>query len=189
MGMQPLLLKPGVEVQKTPLLAGEEKLGEAAWVSSNLIRFDHNSGLLQKYGGWSQLMATPLIGTCRGMLSWDDFTATNYLVMGTEQRLTIYAYGATSDITPVYKTSNVASRRISSINLTIRTGISELKSVLRFFSRLICSRTNNTKRRRLRACLMARGLDDIIFWKAVITNPIALCALVVRPLRKIPAAS
>ena len=109
MGMQPLLLKPGVEVQKTPLLAGEEKLGEAAWVSSNLIRFDHNSGLLQKYGGWSQLMATPLIGTCRGMLSWDDFTATNYLVMGTEQRLTIYAYGATSDITPVYKTSNVAS--------------------------------------------------------------------------------
>ena len=109
MGFQPLLLKPGVEVQKTTMLAGEEKLGEAAWISSNLIRFDHNSGLLQKYGGWSQLMATPLTGTCRGMLSWDDFTATNYLVMGTEQRLTVYSYGVTSDITPVYQTDNLTS--------------------------------------------------------------------------------
>ena len=37
--------------------------------------------------------------------------------------------------------------------------------------------------------MMARGLEDIIFWKAVMTKPMARWALVVRPVRKEPAAS
>lgn len=109
MTTKPLLLKPGVEVQKTPTLAGEEAVGAATWVSSNLIRFDHNSGLLQKYGGWAQLTPAALVGTCRGMLSWDDFNSTNYLVMGTEQRLQVYSYGTLADITPIYATSNLTA--------------------------------------------------------------------------------
>jgi len=109
MAIQPLLLRPGVEVQKTPLLAGEEKLGQAAWVACNQIRFDHNSGQIQKLGGWAQLIAQTLVGTCRGMISWDDFSANNYLALGTEQRLTVYSYGQFFDITPVASTDNLTA--------------------------------------------------------------------------------
>jgi len=72
---------------------------------------------------------------------------------------------------------------------TMREASSGSKLVLRFFSMSICSRTRRTRRRRRRACLMARGLEDIIFWKAVMTKPMARWALVVRPVRKEPAAS
>ena len=97
----PLTVKPGVDVQQTPLLA------EAAWVSSNLIRF--KDGMLQKLGGWAQLIAQQLVGTCRGMCSWEDFNSVQYLAMGTEQRLTAYTYGGLYDITPIQQTDNLSS--------------------------------------------------------------------------------
>ena len=108
MSVVPLILRPGVDLQKTKLMAGEERVGEANWVSCNLIRFDHSCGQIQKIGGWAQLIAQALIGTCRGMMSWSDFFSTNYLALGTEQRLSVYTYGAIYDITPIVHTSNLA---------------------------------------------------------------------------------
>ena len=96
----PLKSPPGVQAQETPLLA------EAAWVQSQLIRF--KDGMLQKLGGWAQLIAQPLIGVCRGMFTWEDFAAVNWLILGTEQRLTIYTFGAYSDITPITQTDNIS---------------------------------------------------------------------------------
>lgn len=109
MPMQELKVPPGVQVQETPLLA------EAAWVQSQLIRF--KDGMLQKLGGWTQLIAQALVGTCRGMFTWEDFAAVNYLIMGTEQRLTVYTFGALYDVTPVQHTSDLTNK-LSSVNLS-----------------------------------------------------------------------
>jgi hypothetical protein len=102
MPIQPLTIKPGVQLQQTPLLAA------ASWVAGNLIRF--KDGMLQKLGGWVQLLSTALIGTCRGMISWEDFSATNYLALGTEQRLTVYVNGVYYDITPIQQTDNLTNQ-------------------------------------------------------------------------------
>ena len=101
MPVAPLKLQPGIQVQETPLLA------EASWVSSQLIRF--KDGMLQKLGGWASLIAQALVGTCRGMFTWEDFAAVNYLILGTEQLLTIYTFGAFSDITPIEQTDNLTN--------------------------------------------------------------------------------
>lgn len=101
MPTQPLKLPPGIQVQETPLLA------EAAWVQSQLIRF--KDGMLQKLGGWAQLLAQALIGVCRGMFTWEDFASVNYLILGTEQRLTLYTFGAYYDITPIQQTDNLTN--------------------------------------------------------------------------------
>lgn len=111
MPVQALKVPPGVELQETPLLA------EAAWIQSQLIRF--KDGMLQKLGGWTQLIAQALIGTCRGMFTWEDFAAVNYLIMGTEQRLTVYTFGALSDVTPVQQTDNLTNKLSTTISTTL----------------------------------------------------------------------
>lgn len=116
MPVAPLKLAPGVQVQETPLLA------EASWVQSQLIRF--KDGMLQKLGGWAQLIAQQLIGTCRGMFTWEDFAAVNYLILGTEQRLTVYTFGAFYDVTPIEETSNLTNK-LSTTNLSTLVSVDD----------------------------------------------------------------
>lgn len=111
MPMVPLKLPPGVDVQETPLLA------EARWVQSQLVRF--KDGMLQKLGGWTQLIAQALIGTCRGMFTWEDFASVNYLILGTEQRLTVYTFGAFSDVTPVEQIDNVPNAFTTTFGINV----------------------------------------------------------------------
>lgn len=97
----PLTLKPGVEVEKTPLYA------ESLWSTTGLVRFFN--GLLQKLGGWLRLTGTALAGTCRGIIAWQDTTGTQYIGAGTEQRLYVVSGGTAYDITPLQHTSNLAT--------------------------------------------------------------------------------
>lgn len=101
MPYQKIILRPGVNVQATPLL------NEASLSVSNLIRI--KDGILQKLGGWQRLTDQALTGVCRGMLAWADLVATPYAAFGTDQRLEIYYGGSLYDITPIRKTDNLTA--------------------------------------------------------------------------------
>lgn len=88
-----------MDVESTPTLAGTL----ARWASSNLIRF--RSGMVQKLGGWKQLIGTPLTGTGRGMHVWSDLSGDPYAAVGTDQRLQVVSAGMLNDITPYRKIS------------------------------------------------------------------------------------
>lgn len=96
-----LALQPGVDTQHTPTL------NQAKLATSNLIRF--RAGMVEKRGGWQQLTAQTLIGTCSGLHAFDDLNANVYIAAGTEQRLEIFIGGLLSDITPIVATGNPAS--------------------------------------------------------------------------------
>lgn len=94
----PLKLKPGLDVEKTPLL------NETGWSQSAAVRF--RDGLPEKMGGWARLNAEPLVGICTGLHVWADLSSNNYAAAGTDQRLEIYYGGNLYDITPLRSTTN-----------------------------------------------------------------------------------
>lgn len=103
MATVPLQLKPGVDIEKTPLL-------NAGGISaSQLIRFFN--GLLQKLGGWTRLSNTALEGICRGLHPWLDLDGNQYIAAGTNELLELWWATDASiyDITPVAETVNLAT--------------------------------------------------------------------------------
>lgn len=98
MPVQKLIVRPGINTEASELL------NEGGWSFSQLVRFFQ--GYLQKIGGWVQLIATPLIGTARAMLAWEDFEANQYIAIGTEQAFEVYTNGALYNVTPVMSTTN-----------------------------------------------------------------------------------
>jgi hypothetical protein len=93
-----VVVQPGIDTQHTPTQ------DQAQLTLSNLIRY--RSGMVEKRGGWQQLNATPLVGTCSGLHAFDDLSGNIYLAAGTEQRLEILTGGILSDITPLVTTTN-----------------------------------------------------------------------------------
>lgn len=98
MPLHTLKLKPGVEIEQSPFL------NQVQLTASNLIRW--YAGLPEKLGGWLQLTAQTLIGTCRGLHGWADIVGNAYLAAGTEQRLEVLIGGGLNDITPIDQTTN-----------------------------------------------------------------------------------
>lgn len=99
MGISPIMLRPGVDVEKTPML------NEGGISSSQLVRFFN--GLLQKLGGWSKLSLTALTGICRGLHPWLDLSSNQYISCGTNYLLQLWlaTTGSIYDITPLAATS------------------------------------------------------------------------------------
>lgn len=98
MGISPIMLRPGVDVEKTPML------NEGGISASQLVRFFN--GLLQKLGGWSKISLTALTGICRGLHPWLDLSSNQYIMCGTNYLLQLWtATGTIYDITPLAGTS------------------------------------------------------------------------------------
>lgn len=98
MGISPIMLRPGVDVEKTQML------NEGGISASQLIRFFN--GLLQKLGGWSKISLTALTGICRGLHPWLDLSSNQYIMAGTNYLLQLWtATGTIYDITPLEGTS------------------------------------------------------------------------------------
>ena len=76
-----VLLKPGVDVEKTPTL------NEAGLSTSSLVRF--KNGLVQKIGGWQKFYANAVGGIPRGMHAWQDLNEADHLAVGTTTTLGI----------------------------------------------------------------------------------------------------
>src|ERR1700686_597516 len=110
-----LKLRPGIDVEKTPML------NSSGWSYSSAVRF--RNGLPEKTGGFAHLNNTKLIGTCTGLHAWATLDGTPYIAAGTEQRLELFFGGTIFDITPIRRTANPAPQFttvITSNSVTVR---------------------------------------------------------------------
>jgi len=105
-----LRAKPGINTEATSLL------NESGFSSSSLIRFFQ--GYLQKVGGWLRLISTPIFGTTRAMLSWEDAASNQYIAIGSEQAFEVYFAGALYNVTPIAQTDNITPSFTTTINST-----------------------------------------------------------------------
>lgn len=93
---------PGVNSNKTPTL------NEAALQSTQLIRFDPGSGLIEKYGGWALFYPFSIGSTITAMHVWEDLSGVLHLGVGTVDSLDVITNGALTDITPQSLVTNPA---------------------------------------------------------------------------------
>lgn len=114
MTIQKIGFHAGVDVQKTPTL------NQGGWSASNLIRF--RNSLIEKIGGWisiaSGLISSGLssnyiggLGIVRALWTFQDLSNIKYLAIGSNTNLQLYSdsTGSVVDITPIIKTSNLAT--------------------------------------------------------------------------------
>ena len=97
MATKKITLRPGINLQRTPLL------NEGGWSSMNLMRF--REGIAEVLGGWVRFMTTQLQGLCRGLLAWSTLAGVACLAAGTHLRLYLIQLGTTYDITPILQTT------------------------------------------------------------------------------------
>lgn len=113
MPMQELKLKPGINTEATPML------NMGGWSTSGLIRFFQS--FLQKLGGWTRLISTPVIGTARALVFFEDFDLNQYLGIGTDKALEVYSGGFLYNVTPIIASSNLSSPFSTVMNSPIVT--------------------------------------------------------------------
>ena len=104
-------IQAGIDKQTTTYGA------EGRWVDSKNVRF--RTGLPEKIGGWSKLIATRLVGVIRGMKAWYDDGGIRYLAIGTDRKLYVYSEGTAVDITPIRSTATLNGPFTSTGNTTI----------------------------------------------------------------------
>ena len=104
-------IQAGIDKQTTTYGA------EGRWIDSKNVRF--RTGLPEKIGGWSKLIATRLVGVVRGMKAWYDDGGIRYLAIGTDRKLYVYSEGTAVDITPIRSTATLNGPFTSTGNTTI----------------------------------------------------------------------
>lgn len=95
-------LTPGVSSNRTPTL------NEAAYQSTQLIRWDPGSGLIEKIGGWSKFYQFAINSLVTALHAWGDLSGILHLGVGAVSSLDVITNGALIDITPQSRTTNPA---------------------------------------------------------------------------------
>lgn len=95
-------LIPGVNTEKTP------SLNEAAYQSTQLIRWEQSTGLPQKIGGWAKFYPNAIGSIVRALHAWEDLSAILHIAVGAEDQLSVITGGQLMDITPQTQTDNIA---------------------------------------------------------------------------------
>ena len=96
MALLKLEFKPGVNKEDTPYTA------EGGWVESDKIRF--RSGRPEKIKGWENYQNTTVEGVARRLHSFRTLDGTNYLAIGTNEKVYVETGGTFIDITPIRAT-------------------------------------------------------------------------------------
>lgn len=122
MPLQKLQLRPGVSRESTTLA------NEGTWFEMDKVRF--RSGMPEKLGGWERDTGTQLAGlapptgsfwgVCRSLWNWITLNGYNLLGLGTHLKYYIQngVDGIFNDITPLRKTSTVASNAFTTNSTT-----------------------------------------------------------------------
>jgi hypothetical protein len=108
MPAQKLIVRPGINTEATPLL------NETGWSASYLVRFFQ--GMLQKLGGWAALSGTPILGTARSMLVWEDAVSNGYIAIGSDKAFEVFSNGVLYNVTPIASTDTVTPSFSTIIN-------------------------------------------------------------------------
>ena len=88
-----LKLQPGVYKN------GTEYQAAGRWYDSNLVRWYENS--IRPVGGWRKRANAQMSGSCRGMITWRDNSATRWIAAGTHTKLYVMNQAGTlKEITP-----------------------------------------------------------------------------------------
>lgn len=111
MPAQTLTIRPGINTQATPML------NEGGWSFSQFVRFFE--GYLQKLGGWVKYIDTPLTGTARAMLEWEDASQNQYVIFGSELALQVMLNGNLYTITPIAGTDDVTPSFTTTLSSSI----------------------------------------------------------------------
>ena len=78
---------------------GTDMQSEGRWRDGNLVRW--HEGALGPVGGWEERMSSAYAAAPRGMLAWEDNTASRWIAAGTYNKLYASTSGGTTyDITP-----------------------------------------------------------------------------------------
>lgn len=105
----PLAPPPGVCFAISPYAAGKgtalsgsyaEGIRQAAGRWSNASNIEFIAGFPQKIAGWTQCIATPLVGIPRVNRNWRDAGGLARTAIGTTSHLYAFAVGLVTDITP-----------------------------------------------------------------------------------------
>lgn len=101
MALLKLDFKPGVNKEDTPYT------NEGGWVESDKIRF--RSGRPEKIGGWTKYQNTTVEGVTRRLHPFRTLDGTNYLAIGTTEKVYVETGGTFIDITPIRDTLTTAA--------------------------------------------------------------------------------
>lgn len=97
MPLEKIQFQPGIVKETTSYTQA------GGWYGCDKIRF--RAGMPEKIGGWTPVVKTPFIGTCRYLHQWSDTEANSqYLALGTSDKLYILWSSSYYDITPVRTT-------------------------------------------------------------------------------------
>lgn len=98
MPLQKAIFRPGVNRE------GTDYDNEGGWFDVNLVRF--RKGRPEKFGGWSKLVTTTFLGTCRALHAWVSLAGTKYLGLGTTWKYYIETGNSFADVTPIRSTTS-----------------------------------------------------------------------------------
>ena len=105
MALQKLKFKPGFIRDVT------DYTSEGSWRDGDKVRF--NFGSPESIGGWTRFTTLPMLGTVRGMCTFNTLTGTYYTAAGSELKLYIVSGSEPQDITPIRLTSGVGDATFS----------------------------------------------------------------------------
>lgn len=106
MPLIPLNIPPGVYANGTDYQAS------GRWLSASLVRW--RDGSLRPVGGWRTRIATAFNVAPRGMISWEDNTAGQWVAAGTYNKLyVVNASNTVTDITPATLTSGLLDAAVN----------------------------------------------------------------------------
>ena len=120
MPLQQLKLRPGVNRESTSLA------NEGTWFEMDKVRF--RSGYPEKIGGWTKDTGEQLDGllpptgsfwgVCRSLWNWITLNGSNLLALGTNLKYYLQntSGGTFVDVTPLRKTSTLASNAFTTVN-------------------------------------------------------------------------
>lgn len=87
--------------------AATNKLSPGRWVSTNLVRY--RQGVLQPFGGWARMTATPLPGVPRSILGWNSNQDFKYVAVFHTTGIHFLLGDQVTNITPVGYTAPESS--------------------------------------------------------------------------------
>lgn len=82
MAYRPIVLPPGIDTQKT------KTMNSSGFSAGNLVRW--REGLLQRISGWQQLFGARCAQYVRAIHAYQDLSATNTLLLGTDSGVQVY---------------------------------------------------------------------------------------------------
>lgn len=108
-------LVPGLNLERTP------SLNESAYQATQLIRFEPNSGLPQKLGGWTKFYPQQIDSIVRTLNAWEDTSGVEHMGVGCASSLNVITNGFLLPITPQTATDNVAPNFTTTIGSNVVT--------------------------------------------------------------------